>query len=243
MDSAVWNPWHGCHKLSEGCRHCYVYRQDAMFGSGDSSIVVRNADFALPVRRDRRGRYKIVPGTTVYTCFTSDFFVGEADEWRREAWAMIRHRSDCNFVMVTKRIDRFRVSLPDDWGDGYPNVAIGCTCENQEMADFRMPIFLSLPIAERIVICEPLLERVDLSRYLDGRISSVVAGGESGNDARVCDYDWVLDLRRQCVAAGVEFHFKQTGANFRKDGITYRIPRRKQHSQAAAAGIDTDGRV
>ncbi|MFW9613746.1 MAG: DUF5131 family protein, partial [Macellibacteroides fermentans] len=27
--SALWNPWHGCHKLSEGCRHCYVYRGDA----------------------------------------------------------------------------------------------------------------------------------------------------------------------------------------------------------------------
>lgn len=58
---AVWNPWHGCHKISEGCRHCYVYRQDAMFGAGDSSRVVRNADFDLPVRRGRSGRYKFRP--------------------------------------------------------------------------------------------------------------------------------------------------------------------------------------
>lgn len=243
MDGVVWNPWHGCHKLSEGCRHCYVYRRDAMSGVADSSNVVRNADFALPVRRDRHGRYRIAPGTTVYTCFTSDFFVGEADVWRSEAWAMIRHRSDCRFVIITKRIDRFRVSLPDDWGDGYPNVAIGCTCENQEMTDFRMPVFLSLPIAERFVTCEPLLGRVDLSRYLDGRISCVIAGGESGPDARVCDYEWILDLRGQCVAAGVGFRFKQTGANFRKDGRIYRIPRCRQHSQARSAGIDTVGRV
>lgn len=38
------------------------------------------------------------------------------------------------------------VSLPDDWGDGYDNVNIGCTIENQEMADYRLPLFLSYPM-------------------------------------------------------------------------------------------------
>lgn len=235
---AVWNPWHGCHKISEGCRHCYVYRQDAMFGAGDSSRVVRNADFDLPVRRGRSGRYKIPPGTFVVTCLTSDFFVEEADAWRDEAWAMIRHRSDCMFLIITKRIDRLRESLPDDWGDGYPNVVIGCTCENQERTDYRMPIFLDAPILNKIVICEPLLERIDIGRYLTDAIDCVYVGGESGTDARVCDYEWVLDLRRQCAEAGVGFRFKQTGACFRKDGRLYRIPRNRQHSQAKRAGID-----
>ena len=27
-----WNPWHGCKKISEGCRHCYVYRTDEKHG-------------------------------------------------------------------------------------------------------------------------------------------------------------------------------------------------------------------
>ena len=76
-----WNPWHGCHKLSEGCRHCYVYRIDAQHGR-DSSIVQKTADFDLPVRRKRDGSYKIPPGELVYTCFSSDFFVEDADEWR-----------------------------------------------------------------------------------------------------------------------------------------------------------------
>ena len=85
---AGWNLWHGCRKVSEGCRRCYVYRQDARWEQ-DASQVRRTAAFDLPVRRDRTGRYKIPPGQTVYTCFTSDFFIEEADAWRGEAWAMI----------------------------------------------------------------------------------------------------------------------------------------------------------
>ena len=50
----------------------------------------------------------------------------------------------------------------------------------------------------------------------------------------------MLNTRAQCVRHEVAFHFKQTGAVFVKDGRTYRVPRRLQHSQAARAGIDYD---
>ena len=82
---AQWNLWHGCHKISPGCKNCYVYRFDAAFNR-DASIVSKNADFGLPLKRKRNGEYKIPAGETVYTCFTSDFFLKEADEWRIEAW-------------------------------------------------------------------------------------------------------------------------------------------------------------
>ena len=98
--SVSWNPWHGCRKLSEGCRHCYVYRQDAQHDK-DSREVRRTAAFNLPVRRTRDGRYKVPPGEMVYTCFTSDFLVEEADAWRAEAWEMIRIRSDLRFFFIT----------------------------------------------------------------------------------------------------------------------------------------------
>lgn len=115
--SVSWNPWHGCRKLSEGCRHCYVYRQDAQHDK-DSREVRRTTAFNLPVRRTRDGRYKVPPGEMVYTCFTSDFLVEEADAWRAEAWEMIRIRSDLRFFFITKRIDRLMQVLPPDWGGG-----------------------------------------------------------------------------------------------------------------------------
>ena len=54
MESIVWNPWHGCLKYSEGCRHCYVYRRDESVGL-DASEIKKNKDFSLPLQRRRDG--------------------------------------------------------------------------------------------------------------------------------------------------------------------------------------------
>jgi protein gp37 len=236
--SKMWNLWHGCHKLSEGCRHCYVYRGDAKHNI-DSTVVTKTKTFDLPVQKKRNGEYKIPSGTLVYTCFTSDFFVEDADLWRIEAWDMIRLRNDLKFMMITKRIDRLNVSLPDNWGDGYEHVTICCTIENQDRADYRLPIYKTAPIIHKILILEPLLERIDLRPYDIGSwVEQVVVGGESGYEARLCDYEWVMEIRNLCVENNVSFWFKQTGAKFVKDGQMYHIGRRFQHSQARKAGIN-----
>lgn len=235
--SVSWNPWHGCRKISEGCRHCYVYRQDALH-ERDSREVVRTAAFGLPVRRSRDGRFRIPPGERVYTCFTSDFLVEEADGWRAEAWEMMRLRRDLEFFFITKRIGRLREQLPPDWGDGYENLIVGCTVENQAAADRRLPLLLGAPLRHKLIVCAPLLGPLDIAQYLTSEIEEVSAGGESGSDARPCDFDWVLSIRRQCLDADIPFCYHQTGARLVKDGRLYRIRRRFQHAQARKAGID-----
>ena len=137
---------------------------------------------------------------------------------------MIKERQDIEFLILTKRIDRFMVSLPEDWGEGYDNVNLGCTVETQEIADYRLPLFLSYPIKRRFIACGPMLEKIDLSNYLHG-VEHVTVGGETGRDARMCDYDWVLDIRRQCKEAGKTFWFKETGSLFRNiPTATYELP-------------------
>ncbi len=211
---------------------------DARFGR-DPENVVRTGDFRLPLRRNRLNEYALRPNTDVFTCLTSDFFLEEADPWRDEAWEIIRARPDLGFSIITKRLSRLQTCLPSDWGEGYPNVAIGATVESQRQAAIRLPFLMNAPLRRRFVICEPLLEAVDITPWLDDRLAYVMVGGESGPDARVCDYDWVTDLRDQCVGAGVPFVFKQTGARFRKGGHVYNVPRALQISQARKAGIDT----
>ncbi|MBQ9468641.1 MAG: DUF5131 family protein [Clostridia bacterium] len=234
----VWNPWHGCHRISAGCLHCYMYRRDAEFDK-DSGVVNKTADFDLPLRRKRDGSPKLTNEGRVYSCMTSDFFIEEADEWRRDAWRMIGNRPDLHFVIITKRIHRFYVSLPDDWDRGYENVTVCATCENQKEALFRLPLLLDAPLAHREIICEPLLEEVDIGRFLSsGMIEKVTLGGESGPDARPLDYDWVKSVRAQCERTHTDFYFKQTGARFVKDGKTYMIDRKNQLAQARKAGID-----
>lgn len=234
-----WNPWHGCTKISPGCKYCYVYRQDEMYGSATaSSLCKKNLDFDKPIKRKRDRSYKIPPNSIVFTCFTSDFLLDDADEWRDECWKMMKERSDCYFYFFTKRIHRLKECLPDDWGNGYDNVIIGCTVENQEMADYRLPIFRELPIKHKSIIIAPIIEKIDISNYLDSTIEEVSVGGESGTDARPCDYEWILYLREQCINANVPFRFHQTGARLIKDGKEYRILRRYQHSQAKKANIN-----
>ena len=106
-------------------------------------------------------------------------------------------------------------SLPTDWGMGYDNVNIGCTVETQEMADYRLPLFLSYPIKRRFIAVSPVLEKIDLTKYLHG-IQHVTVSGENGRDTRVCDYEWVLDIRNQCKEADKTFWFKSTGTHFSK---------------------------
>lgn len=233
----TWNPWHGCTKYSEGCRNCYVYRQDEMFGR-DSTICKKTNDFNLPVKKDRRGNYKVPSGSLIMTCFSSDFLLDDADSWRDECLEMMKLRSDCMFYFFTKRIDRLNFSLPD-------NVIVGCTCENQKMADYRLPIFKKLNIKYKTIILAPMLEKMDISKYLGSDIYEVNVSGESGSSQqiraqqiRILNYDWVLDIREQCIKANVNFGFHQTGARFIKDGKEYRIERKYQIEQAKKANID-----
>lgn len=234
-----WNPWHGCHMYSPGCMNCYVYRRDRSVGR-DAGLVRKTADFDLPMRKAKDGNYKLPPQAEVFTCGTSDFFLEEADPWRAQAWRFIAQRPDLKFLIITKRIERFHVALPDDWGGGYPHVTIGCTCENQDRADYRLPMFLEAPIAHRTIIAEPLLESINFEPYLDAqRIERLIAGGESGDAARLCRHAWMLDIRRQCVQAQVPFTFKQTGARYEKGGRIYNVPRGQQSTQARKAHLST----
>ncbi len=231
----MWNPWRGCHKHSEGCKYCYIHRGDARRGV-DTDKVVKTSNFYAPVAKNKAGDYKIKSGQTVYLCFSTDFLIEDADLWREECWQMIRERSDLHFIFLTKRIDRLAACVPADWGDGYENVTIGCTVENQARADYCLAIFRELPVRHKNIICQPLLGPVDLSPYLDG-VELVVVGGESDKDARPLDYEWVLNIRAQCAARHTHFEFRQCGTHFIKDGKAYTLKVRDLCRQAKKANI------
>lgn len=150
---------------------------------------------------------------------------------------MIRERSDCHFVFLTKRIERLKGCLPDDWGSGYDNVTIGVSVENQRIADKRLSILQSLPIRHKNIICQPLLEPIDLSSYL-GDVELVMAGGEYHKQGRPMDYQWVIDIRKQCIEQNIPFEFRQCSTHFIKDGVTYQLTYRQLFSQAKKAAIN-----
>ena len=108
----IWNPWHGCRKYSEGCENCYMYYLDSERDRDGSEIYKVKNNFNLPVKRDRKGNYKVKSGATLHVCLTSDFFLEEADGWRGDVWAMIKEREDVRFIILTKRAERIKDNLP-----------------------------------------------------------------------------------------------------------------------------------
>lgn len=238
--SSMWNPWRGCKKCSDGCLHCYIHKGDAKRGV-DTSNIVKTKDFDKPIEKWKNGSYKMKAGM-VYLCFSTDFLIEEADGWRAACWSMIKARQDCTFLFLTKRIERFMDCVPDDWGSGYENVVVCCTIENQKNADRKLSLFQTLPIKHKCITAQPLLENIDIEKYLEG-IELVVVGGESDDYARLLDYAWVLNLREQCIRKQVNFEFRQLGTYFIKDGKTYKLKTKDLRSQAKKADIDVKSAI
>lgn len=233
--AGTWNPWRGCKKYSEGCLHCYIHKGDAKRGV-DTSNIVKTKDFEKPILKLKNGNYKMKSGL-VYMCFSTDFLIEEADEWREECWKMIRKRQDCTFLFLTKRIDRFAQCIPEDWNEGYDNVVVCCTIENQKNAEYKLEIFQKLSIKHKCITAQPLIEEIHIEQYLDG-IESVVVGGESDYRARPLDYKWVLGIREECMRKNVSFEFRQCGTYFIKDDKKYKLQTKDLCAQARKAGIN-----
>ena len=240
-----WNPWHGCIKCSEGCENCYVYYLDRMRGKSGADIYRTKTGFRYPLSKDRSGRYKIQSGEMISVCMTSDFFLEEADSWRGEAWDIMRERSDVIFLLLTKRPERIDRCLPSDWGEGWGNIFLNVTCENQKRADERIPVLLSLPFRHKGLHLAPLLGPVSIGKYLDsGQIEQVNLGGENYGGSRPCDFGWVKAVREECVKRDITFCFMETGTRFIKDGREYLIKSKQlQNLQACKSGMTYRGKA
>ena len=239
----IWNPWHGCIKKSEGCDHCYMFFLDKMRDQDGSNMYRTKAGFNYPIQKDRKGNYKIKSGEQIRVCMTSDFFLAEADEWRDEAWELMKIRSDVIFFLLTKRPERVAEHLPKDWCDGWDNIFFNVTAENQQRADERIPILLDLPFKHKGVMCAPFIGQVSIRKILEtGQIEQVLCDGENYDGARPCHYEWVKLLRQECVDNNVTFVFCGTGRRFVKDGRLYKLEGNIQSQQARKSGMSFRGK-
>lgn len=230
----IWNPWHECKKCSEGCENGYMYFLDRIRDGYGGDIYKTKSGFNYPLKKDRKGNFKIKSGEQIRVCMTSDFFLEEADKWRGDAWEIIRQRSDVKFFLLTKRPERVEKCLPENWGKGWGNVFFNVTCENQRRADERIPILHKLPFKHKGIMCAPFIGKISVDKYLaEGQIEQVICGGENYDGARPCDFDWVKSLREECVSHNVTFCFIETGTNFVKDGKLYHIPDKQRQSRIA----------
>ena len=144
--------------------------------------------------------------------------------WRADLFKLIEATPNLDWLLLTKRIGNARAMSQVAMGaigcihKPLPeNVWLGATNCNQEEADRGIPKLLAAPARVRFLSMEPLLGPVDLRMWMRSAwrgplpIGWVIAGGESGANARPMHPDWARDLRDQCADAGVPFLFKQHG--------------------------------
>lgn len=238
----IWNPWHGCHKKSEGCQNCYMFEQDRKYKMDSEKVTVTNA-FEYPISMNRQRLPKLPSGMILRTCLTSDFFIEEADEWRDKAWNMIACRKDMGFIIPTKRPERIRECLP--YGDLtlLQNVQLLVTVENEDVTLERMHWVnrVSEYFAYHVgIMAEPLLGPLNIRKYLNtGHFNEVLVGGERCDNARDLNYDWVVNLYEQCKEVdNLMFSFFDTGTHFVKDGKRYSIKDKDTgYTQAFKSGL------
>jgi protein gp37 len=218
-----WNPWEGCNKVSPGCKHCYMYTMLRAWGRDPAVVRRTKTTWRQPYTWERKAVAAGQP-KRLFTCSLSDWFHPNADPWRDEAWRVITGCPHVVFQILTKRPERIADHLPADWGEGYPNVWLGVSVENNDYLG-RVDTLRKIPARLRFISAEPLLGPLtDLD--LTG-IHWLIAGGESGPGFRPMNLDWARELRDRAVAERVAFFYRQEagriqGTNSQLDGVEWR---------------------
>lgn len=229
----TFNPWRGCHKISEGCKNCYAAtfvqnRQGLkVWGQDAPRVVAADSTWKLPLRWNREAAAEGVR-KRVFCASLADVFeeyMGPSATAvafaRSRLFALIRDTPNLLWLLLTKRPENIRPFVPDGWtNDGTPsgwprNAWVGFTAENQERFDERWAAIKGLPSPVIFTSIEPQIGPVILpDDYLrrEQRVWPFI-GGESGQGARPFNPAWADRIIGQCRAAGVPVFMKQFGSN------------------------------
>ena len=212
----TFNPWIGCTKVSKGCRHCYAETLSNRFGWtkwGPDGIRERTspANWQKPVGWND---YAKRTGTRrrVFCASLADVFDVQAPEGAREdLFRLIKNTPYLVWQLLTKRPENMVSMLPDDWGtEGYPNVWLGITTEDQQTYDIRWPILSQTPVGTRFISYEPIVGSLSVKNHAE-KPDWIIWGGESGAKARGCDVSWVENIVSECRALSISVFGKQWG--------------------------------
>lgn len=220
----TFNPWRGCTKVSDGCKHCYAETLSArnhatlgIWGPKGSRPIAAESYWRQPLKWDRLAKQS-GERKRVFCASLADVFEGR-DTMPKDAWAsvedararlfdLIEATPMLDWLLLTKRPENVLAMVPAGigWQMGFPsNLWIGTSVEDQKTADERIPHLLCIPAKVRFLSCEPLLGPVDLTDIhrndpnvgfnpLTGRMWGGIPGGE----------DWFPSQRIHWVIVGGE---------------------------------------
>lgn len=219
---ATWNPVTGCTKVSPGCKFCYAERMAGRLKAMGAARYRNGFEVQLqPAALETPLRWR--KPRLVFVNSMSDLFHESVPlEFIQRVFDVMNEAGQHQFQVLTKRSERLAaVARELNWG---PNIWMGVSVEGPKYYS-RIEHLVSAPAAVRFLSVEPMLEACP-SLPLTG-VHWVIVGGESGPGARPMEEEWVVDVRDQCIGAGVPFFFKQWGGVQKKkkgrvlEGATY----------------------
>jgi protein gp37 len=176
---------------------------------------------------------KLKEPSKIFTCSLTDFFLADLDGFRNEAWDIIRRCPQHTFQILTKRPENIADRLPDDWGDGWPNVWLGTSVGSQDSIErIAQLVNVHAPNSAFFLSLEPLHGPIDLYKAIMTvremefnvmpAIDWVIVGGESGHDTgkyryRPCELKWIEDIVSFCKREGIAVFVKQLGTHLSKE--------------------------
>jgi protein gp37 len=215
----TFNPWYGCTKVSPGCDHCYAEswaKRSGLVLWGNNprrrtaenkwkEPVKWNAD-ADAFEREHGHRPR------VFCASLADVFDNKVHStWRKDLFELIRECDRLDWLLLTKRPQNIFKMLPADWGDGYLNVWLGITAEDQPHFDQRWKHLQKIPASIKFISYEPALGPLRLPSH--GPLPDwLISGGESGGGARPVKRRWIRDVIADCREHGVAVFHKQWGS-------------------------------
>jgi protein gp37 len=208
---STWNPVTGCTKISPGCANCYAERLALRLQAMNQPNYANG--FKLTLHDNvLEAPLKWKKPQMIFVNSMSDLFHEDVPEWFiLKAFNVMRRAYWHQFQVLTKRAERLaELDIIIDWPD---NVWMGTSIENSDYV-FRAELLRSTHAKLKFLSIEPLLGSIP-EINLDN-IDWVIVGGESGPKARPMEEGWVVDIRNQCLVAGVPFFFKQWGGTNKK---------------------------
>jgi protein gp37 len=212
--NATWNPVTGCTKISPGCKHCYAERMAKRLQAMQNPSYQNGFELTLHEQLLERPMGWKKP-RMIFVNSMSDLFHKDVPlEFIQKTFNVMRRADWHIFQILTKRSDRL-LALNDslDWSD---NIWMGVSVENDDY-QYRIEDLIKTNAQIKFLSLEPLLGNLPNLDLLN--IDWVIVGGESGPGARSIQKEWVVDIKNQCLSAGVPFFFKQWGGfNKKKNG-------------------------
>lgn len=222
----TWNPVTGCTKISAGCDNCYAERFSERFRGVQGHPFEHGFDLKLrPERLDHPLKAK-KPKMIFVNSMSDLFHKNVPKEFVDRVFKSMELAHWHTFQVLTKRSSLMRDYVRDRYGNAEapPHIWLGASVEDGSRIS-RIRHIQEMPASIKFLSVEPLigpLGKVDLAG-----IDWVIVGGESGPGFRPIKREWVIEVRDQCVEAGVPFFFKQWGgfrpkSNGRElDGMTW----------------------